>query len=255
VIAAAAARVVERQVLAYRRIWYVFVAGFAEPVLYLLGIGIGVGELVGDIVGPGGRLVSYEAFVAPGLMATAAMNGAVLDTTIDFFVKFKYLGTFKAMLATPLTPVDVVRGTIGWSMLRTLLYSSAFLVAMAVLGLVASPWGLLAVPVALLLAFAFGSAGVLASTMMRSFIDFDYVQLVSVPLFLFSAVFFPLSRYPDWLAAVVSVTPLYQGVEVIRRLVLGELHWSMVARCAYLLALGLLCLRVAGRRVTVLLQP
>ncbi|MPY91889.1 MAG: ABC transporter [Acidimicrobiia bacterium] len=254
-IAATAARVVERQVLAYRRIWYVFAAGFAEPVLYLLGIGVGVGELVGPIPGPGGAPVAYDAFVAPGLMATAAMNGAVLDTTIDFFVKYKYLGTYKAMLATPLTPVDVVRGTIGWSMLRTLCYSGAFLLAMVALGLVASPWGLLAVPVALLLAFSFGAAGVLATTWMRSFIDFDYVQLATVPMFLFSGVFFPLSRYPGWLATAIEVTPLYQGVEVMRRLVLGELAWSMLARCAYLLVLGLVCLRLAGQRVSALLQP
>ena len=95
-----ALHIVERNALAYRRMWYVFLAGFAEPLLYLLSIGIGVGHLVGPLPGPGGTSIPYETFVAPGMMAAAAMNGSVLDTTFNFFVKFKYLGTYDTMLAT-----------------------------------------------------------------------------------------------------------------------------------------------------------
>lgn len=250
-----AARVVERQIVAYRRSWYVFAAGFAEPLLYLLSIGVGVGQLVGDVPGPNGDLVAYDAFVAPGLMASAAMAGAVLDSTIDFFVKFKYMGTYNAMLATPLSPDDVVRGEIGWTLLRTAMYSGAFLAAMVVLGLVSSWWAVLAVPVAVLLAFAFASLGTLATTWMRSFVDFDYANLATIPLFLFSGIFFPLDRYPGWVARVVEVTPLYQAVDILRRLTLGQPSWTMVPRAAYLAVIGLVCLPFASKRVRRVLQP
>ena len=103
IVARRPVRIVERNALAYRRIWYVFLTGFAEPVLYLLSIGVGVGRLVGDLPGPGGHPVPYQTFVAPGLLAAAAMNGAIFDTTFNFFVKFKYAHTYDAMLATPLT--------------------------------------------------------------------------------------------------------------------------------------------------------
>ena len=88
-------RVVERNTLAYRRMWLAFVTGLVEPLLYLLSIGIGVGGLVGKVPGPGGQPIPYDQFVAPGLMAAAAMNGAVLDTTFNFFFKFKYAHTLR----------------------------------------------------------------------------------------------------------------------------------------------------------------
>ena len=91
-------RFVERNVLAYRRIWYIFLSGFVEPLLFLLSIGVGVGKLVGDI-NVGGQIVSYRTFVAPGLLAIAAMNGSLLDTTFNFFVKMKYSHTYDAVLA------------------------------------------------------------------------------------------------------------------------------------------------------------
>ena len=106
-------RVVERNVLAYRRMWLVVPHRPVEPLLYLLSIGIGVGALVGKVPGPGGQPIPYDQFVAPGLLAAAAMNGAVLDTTFNFFFKFKYAHTYDAMLATPLEVGDVARGRAG----------------------------------------------------------------------------------------------------------------------------------------------
>jgi lipooligosaccharide transport system permease protein len=94
-----------------------------------------------------------------------------------------------------------------------------------------------------------------ATTWMRSFVDFDYVNIALVPLFLFSATFFPLERYPEALQWVVRVTPLYQGVAIERALVLGDLRWSLVLNVAYLVVMGLVGLRIAGRRLTTLLQP
>jgi lipooligosaccharide transport system permease protein len=245
---------VERNALAYRRSWYVFVAGFVEPVLYLLSIGVGVGALVGEVAVGGGRTVPYDVFVAPGMLAASAMNGAVFDATFSFFVKFKYAKTYDAVLATPLGVRDVAVGEVMWALLRGAVYAFAFLLAMVALDLVQSWWAVLAVPAAVLIGFAFAGAGLAATTWMRSFIDFDYVTLAIVPLFLFSATFFPLDRYPTALRWVVQATPLYQGVALERALVLGEVGWSVLAHAAYLAVMGAAGVLVATRRLGRLLQ-
>jgi lipooligosaccharide transport system permease protein len=247
--------VIERNVFAYRRLWIIFLTGFAEPLLFLASIGIGVGALVGAVPGPGGQMVPYDQFVAPGLLAAAAMNGAVFDTTFNFFFKYKYAKTFDAMLATPLGPTDIALGELGWAMLRGTMYSGAFLFFMAVLGLVSSPWAILCLPAAMLIGFAFAGAGMAGTTFMRSFVDFDYVNIVLLPLFLFSATFFPLSQYPPAVQWIVRCTPLYQGVALERALAFGDLSWSLLVHVAYLAALGTFGLRLAGRRLGRLLQP
>ena len=249
------ARVVERNVVAYRRMWRIFMTGFAEPVLYLLAIGVGVGELVGELPGPGGDPIAYRDFVAPGLMAASAMNGSVFDATFGFFFKFKWAHTFEAMLATPLGVLDVAAGELTWCLMRGTTYSGAFLVIMWALGMVSSPWAVLALPVAMLIGFAFAGAGMAATTWMRSFVDFDKINVALIPLFLFSTTFFPLSRYPGPLQAVVQWTPLYQGVELIRSLTLGDVRWTLFLHVAYLVAMGVTGLRITSRRLGQLLQP
>jgi lipooligosaccharide transport system permease protein len=250
-----AIRVVERNTLAYRRQWLAFLTGLVEPLLYLLSIGIGVGGLVGKVPGPGGEPIPYDQFVAPGLMAAAAMNGAVLDTTFNFFFKFKYAHTFDAMLATPLEVGDVARGEVAWALIRGSVYSAVFLLTMLIMGLVGSWWALLALPAAVLISFAFAGAGIAATTFMRSWTDFDFVNLALIPMFLFAATFFPLSQYPTALQWVVRCTPLYQGVALERGLTTGQLTWTMLLNVAYLTIMGTVGLKIATRRLRVLLQP
>ena len=247
--------VVERQLRVYRRYWAILLAGFADPVLFLGSIGIGVGHLIHTLPGPGGKPVPYAVYVAPGLLATAAMNGAVMDTTFGFFVNYKYGHVYDGMLATPMRVVDVAVGEVTWALMRGAAYSMVFLATMAALGYVASPWALLAAPVAVLIGMAFAAMGLAATTWMRSFVDFDYVNLALVPLFLFSGVFFPLSRYPGWLQEVVRFTPLYQGVEVERRLVLGALDPTMLGHVLYLVAVAVIGVAIASRRLQHLIQP
>ena len=183
------------------------------------------------------------------------MNGAILDATYGFFIKFKYQHVYDAVTATPLEPVDVARGEITWALLTGTVYSTAFLVAMVCFGDVRSPWAVLAIPAAMLLSVAFAAVGLAATTYMRSFIDFDFVQLATIPMFLFSGVFFPLSRYPDGLEAVVRCTPLVQGVELIRAATLGHWVWTMPLHVAYLVVMALVGVRVADRRLRLLLGP
>ena len=250
-----ALRILERNMRVMRTYWLAVASGFIEPVLLLLSLGVGVGELVGTVPGPGGHPVAYDQFVAPAMLANAAMNGAILDTTFNFFVKFKYSKAYDAMLATPLDAQDVALGEVAWSLLRGAVYAVGFLVVMALFGLTPSFWAVLGLPVALLVGFAFAGAGLGATTYMRSYLDFDKVAMVMVPLFLFSATFFPLERYPDGLAAVIRWTPLYQGVVLARSVTLGDIHPSLLLNALYLLVMGWAGTRVASRRIAKLLQP
>jgi lipooligosaccharide transport system permease protein len=159
------------------------------------------------------------------------------------------------MLATPLGPADVVVGAVLWSVLRGAIYAGFFLLVMVAMGLVPSPLGVLAFPAAALVCWAFAGAGAAGASYMRSYFDFDFVNAVLVPSFLFSGVFFPLDRYPDWLAWVIRCTPLYQGVDLIRDLCFGHLAWSGLAQTTYLALLGALGLRMATRKMTRLLTP
>lgn len=244
---------VERNVLVYRHTWVVILSGLAEPLLYLGSVGLGIGQLVGDVV-VDGRTVGYTEFVAPALLAAAAMNGAVFESTFNIFFKLKYAKVYDAVLATPVGVVDVARGEILWSLLRGGAYAVAFTVVMALFGLIGSWWGLLLVPGAVLIGFAFAAVGMAATTYMRSWTDFDLVTLATLPLFLFSATFYPLDTYPPGLQALVAVTPLYQAVWLLRSLSLGDVGPVLVVPVAYLALMGLGGLRVAQRRLGTLLR-
>jgi lipooligosaccharide transport system permease protein len=246
-------RLIERHARVYRHVWLVFLSGVAEPLFYLLSIGIGLGALVGTVAGPGGQPVPYREFVAPGLLAVSALNGAMFDSTFNVYFRLKYARLYDAVLATPVGPAEVALGEVGWAVLRGALYAVAFTLVMTFMGLIHSPWAVFAVPVAVLISFAVASVGVACTTYMKSWQDFDYVLLVALPLFLFSATFYPLSVYPRPVADIVQWTPLYQGVVLLRDLVLGAPSPGLLWRAAYLAALGVLGLAVAGRRIAKLL--
>jgi lipooligosaccharide transport system permease protein len=246
-------RLIERNLLVYKHGWLVILSGFFEPLFYLLSIGFGLGALIGTIPGPGGVPISYQLFVAPALLASSSMNGAISESTFNFFFKLNYNKTFAAILSTPLSPGDVAVGELAWALIRGGLYSIGFMVVMVVLGLVVSPWVVLAVPAALLLGFAFAAVGMAATSFMKTWQDFDLIQLVVLPLFLFSATFYPIETYPDALRVVVQLTPLYQGVDLIRSLVVGAISPVLLFHVAYLLVMGFAGLFVVSRRLDKLL--
>jgi lipooligosaccharide transport system permease protein len=242
-----------RSATASRRAWLAFVSGFFEPVFYLLAMGQGLGSMVGVLPGPDGSPISYAAFIAPGLLAASAMNGAVFDSTFNVFFKLKYGRIYDAMLATPLGPVDIALGEIGWALIRGGLYSLGFLAVMGGFGLLVSPWALLALPAALIVAFAFAAVGMAATSYMRSWQDFDLVTLVVLPMFLFSTTFYPLSVYPRWLQIVVECLPLYHAVELMRGLTTGAVHTGMLGNLAYFAVMIAVGVVVAARRLDALL--
>jgi lipooligosaccharide transport system permease protein len=248
-----AGHLVHRNLLVARRTWVLFVSGLFEPFFYLLSIGIGIGGLVGEVVTDTGSALSYQQFVAPGLMAAAAMNGAVYDSVFNLFFKLRYSKLYDAVLATPLSPADAAVGETIWALLRGATYSAAFLTIMAVLGLVGSWWAVLALPAAILIGFAFAAVGLAATTYLRGWQDFEFVQLALLPLFLFSTTFYPLSTYPEPLQVVVQCTPLYHGIELIRGLVVGDVGWSLLGHAGYLAVMGLIGLAIGARRLSRLL--
>jgi lipooligosaccharide transport system permease protein len=247
-----AQRIIERNVMVARRAWLPMVSGFFEPVFYLFSIGVGVGGLVGDLQ-VDGRSIPYATFVAPALLASSAMNGAVFESTFNIFFKLKFGKVYDAMLTTPLRPIDIATGEVGYSLLRGGLYSMGFMVVMALYGLTTSWWAVMAVPASLLIALAFASVGLAATTFMRSWQDFDLVNLVTLPLFLFSATFYPLDVYPPFFQNFTRFSPLYHGVELIRGFTLGVFDPSMIGHAAVLVAMSAAGITVAGRRLEKLL--
>ena len=213
--------ILERNVMTYRRHWVLFISGFFEPLFYLLSLGIGLNSLVGHLH-VGHQIVSYATFVAPGMLATSAMNGAVIDSLYNTFWKLKVAHTYDPVLATPLDVMDIALGEVLWSLVRGTLYSGSFVLCMVALGDYKSGWLILAWPAAVLTAFAFACVGLAACTWLRSWQDFDTVALVQLPIFLFSGTFFPISLYPGWLAAIVTCSPLYQAAALLRSCALGQ---------------------------------
>ncbi len=251
-IASTPLRLIERNALTWRHSWWVIASGIADPVFYLLGLGFGMGALVGAIE-VNGVDVPYKLFVAPGLMASAAMNGAVFDTTFNFFFKLKRQRVYDAVLNTPVTLTDIVVGELGWSIARGALYAVFFLLAMVGLGLTSSWWVILALPASVVLAWMFAAMGIFGTTYVLTWTDFDFINIALLPLFLASTTFFTLETYPGWAQPIVQITPLYHGVALLRDLSLGTVGWPDVAHVFYMIFVGLICTRLASRRLGAML--
>jgi len=191
--------------------------------------------------------------VAPALLATSAMNGAVMDSTFNVFFRMKYAKLYDAALATPMRADEIALGEVGWALIRGGIYAVAFMMVMLAMGLVHSVWAAAAVPAALLIGFAFAGSGMAATTYMKSWQHFEFVMLATLPMFLFSTTFYPLSVYPRPVQVIVECTPLYQGVTLIRGLTLGVVGPSLLWNIAYLGVMGAIGLAVAGRRISRLL--
>ena len=243
---------VERNALIYRRSLTPVLSSIVEPVLYLLTIGFGVGTLVGKVAGVD---VRYAAFVAPGILATTAMNAAFNQTSFAIFMRIKTEKIYDAIVPTPLSVADIAVGEVVSAVLSGVFATVGFVVVMLVLGLVVSPDILLAIPGALLVGYAFAAAGLAVTTYMRDFPDFQLIQLVMLPMFLFATTFYPLSVYPSWARPIIEVLPLYQSIQLLREPALGIFHWDLLIAALYLVAFGSLALALATRRLTRQLLP
>ncbi|MDI2021404.1 MULTISPECIES: ABC transporter permease [Paenarthrobacter] len=223
--------------------WLVLVSGFFEPVLFLLAMGVGMGSIVGTVEGPGGQEISYAAYIAPALLAVSAMNGAIYDSTWNVFFKMNFAKLYQGMLYTSLGPLDVAIGEIFLALLRGLLYATGFTAVMGVMGLLTSWWSLLVIPASVLIAFGFASFGMGITSFMKTFQQMDWINFFLLPMFLFSATFYPLSVYPQVIQWFIQAMPLWHGVELLRQISVGSFSPATAIHVGYyvvMIALGIM---------------
>lgn len=213
--------------------WMVLASGFFEPVFYLLAMGLGLGSLINVVAGPGGTEVSYAAYLAPALLATSAMNGAIYDSTWNVFFKLRYSRLYEAMMQTSLGPLDVALGEIAMALFRGLLYAVGFLVVITGMGLVTSWWAIVMVPAAVMIAAGFASLGMAVTSYMKTFQHMDMISVVMLPMFLFSATLYPIEVYPQVMQWMIMALPLWHGVELMRQLGVGYFDASTWVHASY----------------------
>lgn len=231
---------------------WVVVTGFFEPVLYLLAMGVGMGALVGTVPGPDGQPISYAMYIAPALLATSAMNGAIYDSVNNVFFKLRYSKVYDSMLQASLGPLDVAIGEIFMALFRGLLYALGFLGVIAIMGLVTSVWALAMLPVATLIALGFASLGMATASFMKGFQQLDLVPLVLLPMFLFSATLYPISVYPLPIQWVIQALPLWHGVELMRQLSVGFFTPGTLVHVAYFIVMSVAGISLASLRLRAL---
>ena len=194
----------------------------------------------------------YAAFIAPALLAVSAMNGAIFDSTWNVFFKMHFAKIYEGMLATSLGPLDVAFGEIFLALLRGGIYAAGFLIVMQVLGLNLAWTAVLALPAVLLIAFGFASLGMAITSYMKTFQQMDWINFIILPMFLFSATFYPLSVYPQAIQWIIQAFPLWHGVELVRGLTTGALNWAMLGHVAYFVVMIAVGLSFTTRRLRAL---
>lgn len=228
-----------------------FLTGFVEPVIYLIAFGYGVGGLIGTVT-VAGEEVSYAAFIAPALLASSAMMGAIMDSTFNVFFKMHYMRIYQTMMSTSLGPLDVALGEIAWAMVRGATYAVGFTVVATLFGLLTSWWSLLMIPAAVLVAFAFASIGMTLTSYMKSFHQLNWLNFWLLPLLLFSGTFFPITLYPQWLQSIIMVTPLWQAIAMMRSLAFGIFDGALVVHVLYFVVFAAVGLVLTTRRLDAL---
>jgi len=226
--------VLERSLLAFRSSsWFAVLSGFLEPLLYLFSFGFGVGKLIGEIQVSNGQVVSYAMFIAPGLLATSAMNGAIYDSTWNVYFKLHEAKTYQGMLATSLGPLDVALGEILTALLRGFAYAVGFMAVATPMGLISSWWGVLAIPAAVLIAFGFASFGMAITSYFKTYQQMGMINIVLLPMFLFSGSLYPISVYPDWLEFIIRLTPSWHGIELVRDIWFNNIDSGTLIHISY----------------------
>ena len=242
----------ERGWLAFRSsTWVPIFTGFLEPVLFLLAFGYGMGTLIGNVK-TGSTTIDYTMFIAPGLLATSAMNGAIYDSTWNVFWKLNESKLYKTMLSTPLGPMDIALGEITWALLRGLVYSIGFLTVVTALGLTPSAWAILAIPAASLVAFGFASFGMAVTSFFKTYQQMGFINVVLLPMNLFSGSLYPISVYPDWLEKVIMALPLWHGIAMVRAFWFGDINSGVLVHIAYFVVMIAVGLLVTSRRLRAL---
>lgn len=240
-----------RNVTVYKRTWLMnLLPNFFEPFLYLLGMGVGLGYYLND----GMEKQSYIAFIGPGLVASSAMNGAVFETTYNIFVRMNFNRLYNAYLATPTSVKDIVYGELLWATTRSVIYGFTFFLILFVFNalghrVITSYWALL-VPFALVLCGAlFSVIGTAFTSVIKDINLYSYFfTLFVTPMFLFSGIFYPVSRFP-YGETIAWFTPLYHCVRLMRALMQSAITESTLVSVAWLIFVTLVLLRFIPRKI------
>lgn len=208
--------------LVYRRIWRgSFFGTLVSPVLFLTAMGVALGSLVPSMTAFGG--VPYLVFLAPGIMSAQAMQTGTIEGSWPLFAGFKWLKTFDAMIATPITVRDIVLGHLYWLFMRIAIVTGVFMVVAVLFGAFISSTFILAWPAAILTGVAFGMCMSAWTATRKTEQSFSIVfRFIVTPLFLFSGTFFPIEQLPDQIEWVAWLTPLFHGVALTRALAIGN---------------------------------
>ena len=240
-----ALRVLEWELVGYRRSWRgSAVSTFLTPILYLAAMGLGLGTLVDRGAGSAQLDVDYVAFLAPGLLAAAAMQTGAADASWPVMAGIKWRRSYDAILATPVTVPDLVLGHLGWITLRLALMGTWYAVVIRLFGIAPLDRTLLAVLPAMLVGLAFaGPMLAYTATVDDAMGLTNLYRFGIVPLFLFSGTFFPVEQLPDVVEPLAVLTPLWHGAQLVRGTTLGwETAWPWWAHTAVLVA----CLAVGS---------
>jgi lipooligosaccharide transport system permease protein len=254
-------RIVESELIAYRRTWRgTVISSFVNPVLFLSALGLSLGTLVD--ASENDLSVPYLAFVATGLMAATAMQSGAGDGAFPVMAGIKWRKEFHGAITTPLAPADIVVGRFYWGAIRLSFMLGVFAIIAVLFGALEMGPALLAVPPGVLTGLAFQTV-VTAFTVTRE----DETSLSTmfrfgiIPLFLFSGTFFPISQLPDFLQRIAYATPLFHGVELVRKTALPEVDSSVVTtlpvwvHIIYLVTMMALGLILASRFLERRLKP
>ncbi len=239
-------RVWQRNLTVYQRIWkVVFLPPLLEPVLYLVAFGVGLGVLVGNVQYRGLQ-VSYVEFIAPALLSVNIMYNAFFENTYASFVRMYYQKTFDAMMATPLCLEEIMTAEIIWAATKSVIATAIMQGVISLFGLIEYPQGLLIIPLAFLGGIAFGSIGLLFTSMVRTIEMFNLpIFLFVTPMFLFSGTFFPLENLPRWAQNIAAILPLTHLVKITRSLSFGVIEAELLWSVAYLVAFCLILFPLA----------
>ena len=254
-------RVTEGQLLGYRRTWRgTVISSFVNPIFFLSAMGMGVGALVDR--GTADLGVPYLVFVATGLMAANAMQAGAADGAFPVMAAIKWRKEFHAMITTPISPTDIIVGRTIWGVIRLAFILSVFTVIAGMFGALDLSTALLAIPPAILTGLAFTLAMTAFTVKIESDMGLTTVfRFVIMPLFLFSGTFFPISNLPQALQFLAYATPLFHGVELVRKIALPDLSSEMVTsipiwvHVAYLLAMASIGFYIAAKALDRRLRP
>lgn len=211
--------IVLRNVLVWRKLLGPSLAfSFGEPVIYLLGLGFGLGQFIGEVNG-----IPYFTFLASGLLAATAMNVASFEGMFSVFTRMTHQQTYDAILATPLQVDDIVAGETLWCATKSVLNTLPILVVATLLGAIHNWTALAAIPIFFLVGLCFAGPAIVVAAFAPSYDFFTYyTTLLITPMFIFSGVFYPVATLPAIAQVIVNILPLSHAIALIRPLVAGQ---------------------------------